>query len=228
MWVIEAEGLSKSYRRGRSVVHALQDVNLRVAPGEFLAVMGPSGSGKSTLLHLLGCLDRPTAGVLRLGNLEVTRLPDDRLPRIRQRCVGFVFQQHNLIPTLSALENVMLPMRYTGVPAAKRRRRAAALLRQVGLNHRLHHRPGELSGGEQQRVAVARALANRPAILLADEPTGELDSRTSQEVIQLMRRLNREAGVTVLVVTHDPLVARATDRIVLLRDGRIVADRRRR
>jgi len=213
-WIVRTEHLTKVYN-GR--VRALDGINLAVREGEFLAVMGPSGSGKSTLLHLLGALDRPTSGQVYVSGERLADVRD--LDRFRSRTVGFVFQMHNLIATLTARENVEVPM-FGG----ERRKRAQALLALVGLADRASHRPPQLSGGERQRVAIARALANEPHLLLADEPTGNLDSTSGADLMAVFRRLNREQGMTVLVVTHDPAVARATDRIVLLRDGRIVWD----
>lgn len=226
MKIVKTINLTKIYRMGPSEIRALDGVNLTIEKGEFLSVMGRSGSGKSTLLNLIGCLDRPTSGSVILDGVEVSRLPGRRLPRIRREKVGFVFQQFNLIPTLTALENVELPLRYAGVGRGERRRRAKEALEEVGLSDRLGHRPSELSGGEQQRVAIARAIVNRPDILLADEPTGELDTHTAAEIIDLMHELNREEGVTVVIVTHDPLVASRTDRIIYLSDGRIIREER--
>ena len=223
---VETINLTKIYKMGPSEIRALDWVNLAIERGEFLSVMGRSGSGKSTLLNFIGCLDRPTSGTVILDGMDVTRIPKGLLPRIRREKVGFVFQQFNLIPTLTALENVELPLRYAGVPSGERRRRAKEALEQVGLGDRLGHRPAELSGGECQRVAIARAIVNRPVILLADEPTGELDTHTAAEIIELMHKLNKEAGVTVVIVTHDPLVAARTDRIIYLSDGRIVREER--
>ena len=213
-WIVRTEHLTKVYN-GR--VRALDGINLAVREGEFLAVMGPSGSGKSTLLHLLGALDRPTSGQVYVAGERLADVRD--LDRFRSRTVGFVFQMHNLIATLTARENVEVPMF-----RRERRKRAQALLALVGLADRANHRPPQLSGGERQRVAIARALANEPHLLLADEPTGNLDSTSGADLMAVFRRLNRKQGMTVLVVTHDPAVARATDRIVLLRDGRIVWD----
>jgi len=224
--IVETYNLTKIYRMGKVQVRALDGVDLTVEPGEFLCIMGPSGSGKSTLLNLIGCLDQPTEGIVRLDGQDVGQLPRRRLPRIRREKVGLVFQQHNLLPGLTALENVMLPLRYAGMGRRERRRRGQAVLEQVGLGDRVDHRPTELSGGERQRVAIARALINRPAIVLADEPTGEVDSRTTQHIMSLLRDLNQSHGQTFLLVTHDPLVARATDRIIRFQDGRIVDDRR--
>ena len=227
MPIVETKNLTKLYKMGAAQVHALQGVDLVVERGEFISVMGRSGSGKSTLLNLLGCLDRPTEGVIHLDGLEVTRLPKRRLPRIRREKVGFVFQQFNLLPSLTAVENVMLPLRYSGVSGREGRRRAQALLEEVGLGDRITHRPTEMSGGEQQRVAVARALINHPAIVLADEPTGELDTHTAAEIIGLLHELNEREGQTFIIVTHDPLVAESTDRTIYLQDGMVVNEVRR-
>ena len=226
MPIVETHNLTKTYQMGNVEVRALDGVDLTVEPGEFLSIMGPSGSGKSTLLNLIGCLDQPTEGTVRLDGQDVGQLPKRQLPRIRREKIGFVFQQHNVLPGLTAAENVMLPLRYAGVGRGERRRRAEAALEQVGLGDRVDHRPTELSGGERQRVAIARALINHPAIVLADEPTGEVDSRSAQHIMVLLRELNQSQGQTFLLVTHDPLVARATDRLIHFQDGRIVSDRR--
>ena len=219
--IVRAEDLVKVYRMGRVHVRALDGVTLAIAEGEFLAIMGPSGSGKSTLMHLIGCLDRPTSGRLWVDGQDVTRLRDRQLAHLRGRTIGFVFQSFNLIPRITALENVLLPMSLVGkIPKPERRKRAQALLERVGLGHRLTHLPTELSGGEQQRVAIARALANDPKLLLADEPTGNLDTQTGREILKLFRELHRE-GRTIVVVTHDPEVAGYAERVVHLRDGRI-------
>jgi putative ABC transport system ATP-binding protein len=225
--LIEAEGLTRHYPAGEggAVVAALQDVTVAVPAGGFVAAMGPSGSGKSTFLNLIGCLDRPTRGTYRLMGEEVGRLPPDRLAEIRSRRLGFVFQSFNLLPRADALHNVELPMVYRGVRRRLRRERAAQTLAAVGLGDRLHHRPSQLSGGQQQRVAIARALVNGPDLILADEPTGALDTRTGLEIMALFQALNR-SGVAVLMVTHDPEVARFAGRVLRFRDGRLVADER--
>jgi putative ABC transport system ATP-binding protein len=224
--ILQLSDVRRSYHMGGEEVHALAGVSLSVRRGEFLAIMGRSGSGKSTLLNVIGCLDRPTSGTVLLDGEDVTRVPKNHLPRIRREKIGFVFQQFNLIPTLTALENVMLPLEYGRLPEPKRRARAIAAIEEVGLADRLNHRPTELSGGQQQRVAIARALAPDPAIVLADEPTGALDSHIAETIITLMRRFNREHGQTFIIVTHDPLVAQQTDRIIRLSDGLVASDLR--
>ena len=215
------EHVDKVYGEGDAQVHALRDVCLTVNRGDYLAVMGTSGSGKSTAMNILGCLDRPTQGRYWLNGIEVADLTDDQLADIRNSQLGFVFQQFHLLPQFSALENVMLPMIYAGVPPAERRQRAEAALERVGLAHRLDNRPNQLSGGQQQRVAIARAIINRPSLLLADEPTGALDSQTTAEVLNLFDDLNRE-GITILLVTHEQDVGRRAQRVVHFRDGQIV------
>ncbi|MFM7236892.1 MAG: ABC transporter ATP-binding protein [Cyanobium sp.] len=215
------EHVNKVYGEGDAQVHALRDVCLRVNRGDYLAVMGTSGSGKSTAMNILGCLDRPSSGRYWLNGMEVEGLTDDELADIRNSQLGFVFQQFHLLPQFSALENVMLPMIYAGVPAPERKQRAAEALQRVGLGHRLDNRPNQLSGGQQQRVAVARAIINRPALLLADEPTGALDSQTTAEVLNLFDDLNRE-GITILLVTHEKDVGDRAQRVVHFRDGQIV------
>jgi putative ABC transport system ATP-binding protein len=224
--ILEARGLTKVYRRGSSAVRAVDGIDLDVGAGELMAIMGRSGSGKTTLLDLLGCLLRPTSGELAVDGRPVAGASDAQLAAIRRERIGFVFQEFNLIPTLNAVENVMLPLRY-GPRRRDGRQRARELLELVGLGDRTTHRPTELSGGEQQRVAIARALVNDPAVILADEPTGELDSATSQRLMATFRELNGERGVTIVIVTHDAGVAGGTDRVVRLSDGRVVADERR-
>ena len=217
--IVETRDLVKIYGDGAEV-RALDGVNMRVARGEFVSVMGPSGSGKSTLLNMLGALDRPTGGTVLVNGKDMAEVRD--LDTFRARTVGFIFQLHNLIPTLTACENVEVPMRGQPIGARARHKRAKELLELVGLAERMNHLPNQLSGGERQRVAIARSLANEPALVLADEPTGDLDSQSSAEVIALMHHLNHELGTTIIVVTHDPAVARQTDRILIMRDGRIV------
>jgi putative ABC transport system ATP-binding protein len=219
--VVEARDATKVYRLDGVEVRALDGVDLEVLPGDSLAIMGPSGSGKSTLLGLLGGLDRPTSGTLRFQGRDVTRLSDDQLAVVRNRVVGFVFQNFQLLARTSAVGNVGLPLVYRGLGRAERRRRAVQALQSVGLGHRLQHRPSQLSGGEQQRVAIARALVTEPAMLLADEPTGNLDSRSGDEVLDLLARLHDERGVAVVAVTHDPGVADRFRRRVTMADGRL-------
>jgi putative ABC transport system ATP-binding protein len=221
--MIELKNVHKVYPMGEVSVPALRGINLTIHPGEFVAIMGPSGSGKSTLMHLLGCLDLPSDGVVQLDGKDITTLDEDTLAQIRGKKVGFVFQTFNLIPTLTAQENVELPLFFQGVPREKRRARAAELLRKVGLDGRLHHRPAQLSGGERQRVAIARALANDPEIILADEPTGNLDSESGEAILELLAQLHRE-GKTIILVTHNPEAAAYAQRIVRIRDGRLVEE----
>jgi putative ABC transport system ATP-binding protein len=222
--LLEAQGLSKRYGEGAATIWALRDVSFRIARGEFVAIMGPSGSGKSTLMNLIGLLDLPSAGTLTLAGKETSRLSPDQLARLRNAQIGFVFQSYNLLGRNTALQNVELPLIYGGVGRRERVRRAEAALAAVGLAHRLRHLPAQLSGGEQQRVAIARALVCDPALVLADEPTGALDSRTGNEIMALFRRLNRE-GRTIVLVTHDAGVARNAARILRLQDGGLVDDK---
>ncbi len=223
--LITARMLAKIYRMGEERVRALDGVDFDIYEGEFAAIVGPSGSGKSTLMNLIGGLDRASDGVLTIAGGTLAKMNDATLAAFRNKRIGFVFQSFNLLPRLSALENVELPMIYAGVPPAKRRKRAAELLAQVGLGERGRHRPTQLSGGQQQRVAIARALSCSPSLLLADEPTGALDTKTGTEILGLFKQLNRD-GVTIVIVTHDPGVAANAQRVIEMRDGRIVADRR--
>jgi putative ABC transport system ATP-binding protein len=223
--LIEIRDITKIYRMGGDIeVHALRGVSLQIDAGELLSIMGPSGSGKSTMMNVVGCLDQPTSGEYYLDGVDVKRLNDNALAEIRNRKIGFVFQTFNLLPRTTALQNVELPLVYRGVNGRERQRRVTEALELVGLADRIHHRPNELSGGEQQRVAIARALTTQPDIILADEPTGNLDSRAGAEIMVIFQRLNREMGITVVFVTHDPEIAAHTRRIVQLLDGKIVAD----
>lgn len=222
--LIQMTDICKVYKMGTVEVPALCGVSLQIRRGELMAIMGPSGSGKSTLMNIIGCLDQPTSGHYALEGVDVSRLSDDQLAAIRNRKIGFVFQNFNLLRRTSALQNVELPLTYAGVSGAERRKRATAALEAVGLGHRLNHRPSELSGGEQQRVAIARALVNEPSIILADEPTGNLDTKSGREIVAIFQRLNMERGITVVFVTHDPEIARHTRRIVRLLDGKAVGD----
>jgi putative ABC transport system ATP-binding protein len=222
--LISIRDLTKTYDVGAEPVQALRGVTVDVLPGEFVALTGPSGSGKSTLMHLLGCLDRPTSGTYLLNGQDVSALAKRALSRVRNTEIGFVFQGFNLLPRTSAVENVELPLLYANVPSKDRRARAIDALRAVGLGERLEHHPNQLSGGQQQRVAIARALVNHPKLLLADEPTGNLDSRTSIEVMGIFQRLNEERGLTIVLVTHEADIAEYATRIVLCRDGRVLSD----
>ena len=217
-WVIQAENLTKIYKMGSVEVHALNGLSLKIARGEIVSIMGPSGSGKSTLMNIIGCLDRPTSGEYILDGEPVARLSDDQLATIRNRKVGFVFQSFNLLSRATALANVELPLRYSGVMQG-RREKAREALESVGLADRIHHRPNELSGGQQQRVAIARALVNDPAIVLADEPTGNLDTKSGQEIMELLLKLNHEHGTTLIIVTHAADIAAHSQRIIRIRDG---------
>jgi putative ABC transport system ATP-binding protein len=221
--VIETRNITKVYKMGEVEVHALRGLSMRVDRGEVVAIMGPSGSGKSTLMNMIGCLDHPSSGDYFLDGERVSALKDDQLAAIRNRKVGFVFQSFNLLSRTTALANVELPMRYAGLQRG-RKQRAQEALEMVGLGDRIHHRPNELSGGQQQRVAIARALVNDPAIILADEPTGNLDSKSGEEIMGLLLKLNRERGTTLIIVTHDPDVAAQTQRAIHIRDGVVVED----
>jgi putative ABC transport system ATP-binding protein len=221
--MIELTDITKTYRMGNVEICALCGVSLRVGPGELIAVMGPSGSGKSTLMNVIGCLDRPTAGSYRFEGREISDLTDDELAAVRNIKIGFVFQSFNLLPRFSALKNVEVPLIYSGVSGRLRRERAAPVLEKVGLGERMHHKPSELSGGQQQRVAIARALVNNPPLILADEPTGNLDSRSGEEILNIITDLNKQ-GVTIMIVTHDRDVAARCKRIINLKDGRIISD----
>jgi ABC-type lipoprotein export system ATPase subunit len=223
--LIELRDIRKVYDLGEVQVEALKSVTLDIATGEYVALVGPSGSGKSTLMNTLGCLDRPTSGSYLLAGQEIVTLSRDERAKVRNHRIGFVFQNFNLLARTSAVENVELPLLYSrGLSARQRHRRAVELLEKVGLADRLEHHPGQLSGGQQQRVAIARALVNTPSILMCDEPTGNLDTKTSKEVIQLFRKLNEESGITVIIVTHDQDVARNARRVIVLRDGEVVED----
>ena len=220
-WVVDGKDLTRVYQMGKIEVRALQGVSVQIARSEVVAIMGPSGSGKSTLMNILGCLDRPSSGEYTLDGKSVATLNDDQLSAIRNRKVGFVFQSFNLLPRITAEANVLLPLRYSGNYNGDSKEKARAALEAVGLGDRIHHQPNELSGGQQQRVAIARALVTDPAIILADEPTGALDSKSGQEIVDIMLNLNRERGTTVIFVTHDPKIAELTERIIHILDGRI-------
>jgi putative ABC transport system ATP-binding protein len=223
--VIDVKDITKVYQMGDVQVRALRGTSLQVERGELVSIMGPSGSGKSTLMNILGCLDQPTSGEYFLEGMEIDQLDDNQLAEIRSKRIGFVFQTFNLLPRTTALSNVELPLVYGGIGGRRRHERAIAALEAVGLGDRLHHRPNELSGGQQQRVAIARALINEPSIILADEPTGNLDSKSGAEIMAIFQRLNEEDGITIIFVTHEPEIAQHTRRIVRIADGRIVDDR---
>jgi putative ABC transport system ATP-binding protein len=222
--MIKTENLTKIYKLGETKVIGTKNVNLSIEDGEFISIMGPSGSGKSTLLNLIGCIDKPTSGRVIIDGIDVAKLNDRSLCDLRREKIGFIFQSFNLLPVLTTIENVIVPLASRGIDDGIRER-AAHLLETVGLGKRINHTPHELSGGEQQRVAIARALINNPEIVLADEPTGELDTKSSEETIQLMRSLNRKEGVTIIIITHDPMVSEKAERIVHLQDGKIISDR---
>jgi putative ABC transport system ATP-binding protein len=223
-WVIDVRQITKTYQMGDVKLQVLRGIDLRVAKGEFISIMGPSGSGKSTLMNILGALDQPTSGQYFLDGVDVSKMSEAELARVRNRKIGFVFQSFNLLRRTEAIRQVELPLMYAGAP--NRTKRAKAALEAVGLGARLDHLPSELSGGQQQRVAIARAIVTEPSVILADEPTGNLDSRSGTEVMQIFQRLNREQKITTIFVTHDPWIARHTDRVVMLRDGRVVADQK--
>lgn len=223
--LIRIENLSRWYKMGEETVHALQEVSFSIYDGEFVAIIGPSGSGKTTLMNMIGCLDVPNKGNYQLDDIEISKLSDNRLAKIRNEKIGFIFQSFNLLPRLSALENVELPLIYRGLSHKERKRLAEESLRKVGLEDRIYHRPNELSGGQQQRVAIARALSGNPPILLADEPTGALDSVTGIEIMQMMKDLN-EQGHTIILITHDLSIANQAKRIIRIQDGQILEDRR--
>lgn len=219
--LIKIEKINKKHFLGENTLHVLEDIDLEIKLGEFTAIIGPSGSGKSTLMNILGCLDRPTSGEYYLHGKDVSNLSDDQLAEVRNKHIGFVFQSFNLLPRISAQENVALPLIYAGVETKERMQQAAKLLERVGLGDRMHHRPNELSGGQKQRVAIARALINNPSIIMADEPTGNLDSKSSVEIMEIFKELN-DSGKTVIVVTHDPEIAEQAKRIITVRDGKLI------
>ncbi len=223
--VVETIDLKKEYHLGDVIVPALQGIDLQIKKGEFLVIMGPSGSGKSTLLNMIGGLDNPTSGQVFINRQDISKMSDSSLTELRAREIGFIFQFYNLVPVLTALENVELPMMVTGIAEKEGKKRAIELLEMVGLGDRLHHRPDELSGGQRQRVSIARALANNPSIVLADEPTGDVDTKTGDEILDIMHHLNKNMGVTMIVITHDPAVSEHCDRLIRIVDGQIVTDK---
>ena len=225
-YAIETEDLVKEYRQGENTLRVLDKVNIKIETGEFMAIMGPSGSGKSTLLNMLGALDRPTSGKVVIDGIDIAGLDDNQLAELRNKELGFIFQQYNLITRMNALDNVEVPLSISGMSRSERRERAKELLRLVGLESRLDHKPTQLSGGEQQRVAIARALATDPNIFLCDELTGNLDSKTGQEIIMFLREINKNRKKTFVLVTHDPNVAQSTDRLLMIRDGKIAGEKR--
>ena len=227
MEMIQTCDLRKVYLTGKIEVVALLRISFQISSSDFVAVMGPSGSGKSTLMNILGCLDRPSSGSYQLDGIDVSKMKDDELARLRNGKIGFVFQNYNLLPRMNALQNTELPLVYSGVPRPERREKARSALARVGLGARIYHRPSELSGGEQQRVAIARALVNRPSLILADEPTGNLDSRSGEEILSIFELLNKE-GVTIVLVTHDSSIAARAQRILHLQDGLLIFDEQRR
>lgn len=224
-WVVEARDLTKVYQMGEVEVHALRGLSVKIKPGEVISIMGPSGSGKSTLMNMLGCLDRPTTGEYYLDGESVAVLNDNQLADIRNRKVGFVFQSFNLLPRSTALKNVELPLRYSRTNGRNRTELAKEALISVGLADRIYHRPNELSGGQQQRVAIARAIVNHPSIIMADEPTGNLDTKSGDEIMELLLKLNRERNATLIIVTHDPEIAEQTNRVIHILDGVVVEDK---
>ena len=224
--IMETIDLVKEYPQGETPLRVLDGVNMKVTEGDFMAIMGPSGSGKSTLLNMLGALDKPTSGKVFIKGIDISTLNDNQLATLRSKEIGFIFQFFNLIPRMKAIGNVELPMVIAGVPRKKRRKRAENLLEMVGLGRRMHHKPTELSGGEQQRVAIARALVNEPSVLLCDEVTGNLDSKTGDDIMYLLKALNNEQNKTFLLITHDPVVAQSTDRLITLHDGKIIGEKR--
>ncbi len=223
--IIQLRNVWKTYKMGDNVVHALKGINLDVMPGEFLAIQGPSGSGKSTAMNLVGCLDVPSRGEIYLDGANISKMSESDLATIRGRKIGFIFQKFNLIETLTAFENVVLPMTFQGIPEEERKKRAVKLLTQFGLGDRMHHKPGELSGGQQQRVAIARSLSVDPPVILADEPTGNLDSKTGKEVMEFLKELHKHHDKTIVLVTHDDVLARFADRVENLKDGIIIKRR---